>query len=161
MQLWCQLCDAFHISNMSPSRPPTNNFQNESSNPMDNYAMTKVGVQIFCLIYCAPLHTLPIKLGQLASPIKWDNPLRLTLTLTLTFNFNVNVDVNLNSFDFCLLHIFCFFYFVSSLCCLIVFLTISQSFIVHCYRDSFCPIAPYLFSTFERLLLKQATFNAF
>ena len=37
------------------------------------------------------------------------------------------------------------FYLDSSLFCLIVFLSFSQSFIVHCYKDSFCLIGPNLF----------------
>ena len=48
-------------------------------------------VQIFCLINCAPLHAPPIKFGQLASFIKWDNS---------DFNTHVNVSVTLKSFSF-------------------------------------------------------------
>ena len=119
-------------------------------------------IQIFCLINCAPLYTSPIKFGQLVSPIKWDNP---------NFNTDINVKIipfffSFHSFYFfSLLPTFFFFLFsmwltltrtLSSfvscrnfsflfglfLYCLIVFLSFSQSFIVHCHKDSFCPIGP-------------------
>ena len=46
-------------------------------------------VQIFCLINCALLYTPLIKFGQLASPVKWDNP-----------DFNTNVKVKIIPFFF-------------------------------------------------------------
>ena len=139
-------------------------------------------VQIFCLINCTLLYTPLIKFGQLASPVKWDNP-----------DFNTNVKVKIIPFFFLpqllfLLSIsgFWFRFFLFSM-----WLTLTRTLlsIVFCRSFSFlfglfpllshcisiflpkfyCPLLQRFLlsyrskfvSTFERLLLKQATFKAF
>ena len=144
----------------------------------------KIEVQIFYLINCTPLHTLPIKLEQLASYIKWDN-----------FDFNTHVtDVNVKisfffffffslfpAFGFLFLfslwfeltrtllsfvscRSFCFWFGLFPL--LSQFIPFFQSVSGFCF--CFCMPQKFLLSyrcifvsTFERLLLQQATFKAF
>ena len=146
---------------------------------------TSYWVQIFCLINCAPLHAPPINFGQLASLIKWNNSdfnTHVTETLTLkSLSF---------FFLFFLPRLYFFsvpafgFFFFSSPCvvwllpqllgliwtlplfCLIVilslkvkvrllllFLFLYDTEVLFSYKCRF-------FSTFERLLLQQATSKA-
>ena len=142
-----------------------------------------IWVQIFCLINYTPLHAPPIKFGQLASFIKWNNSdfnTHVTETLTLKslsffffffFRGFISSLFRLLVSFFPLLHVVCLLpqllglIWTLPLFCLIVILSpkvkvrllllfLYATEVLLSYRCRFV-------STFERLLPQQATFKAF